>query len=185
MGERKGCRDSGRLWSRLSGGREGRKGRWKKETGDSGCSCSCSCSCSCFCSWSWSCSCSCSCSCVCALFHLPLTVSRLFSSRQPLPIPSLPFPCLPFPSNRGCSEYLRKTLVEHYDWLAALSLMMRERQYQVSSVRLVGRPSVVWLVDLAARSVGRSVGTSVSGCIGRFDRYILYVPGRWVDALVR
>lgn len=30
------------------------------------------------------------------------------------------------------SEYLRRTMVEHYDWLAALGIMMRERQFRVS-----------------------------------------------------
>ncbi|CAB1098983.1 unnamed protein product [Ectocarpus sp. CCAP 1310/34] len=29
-----------------------------------------------------------------------------------------------------CSEYLRRTMVEHYDWLAALSLMMKEQQFR-------------------------------------------------------
>lgn len=37
------------------------------------------------------------------------------------------------------SEYLRRTMVEHYTWLGALSLMMREQQFRVS----VGVPVAV------------------------------------------
>lgn len=43
---------------------------------------------------------------------------------------------------RARSKYVRRTLVEHYEWLGALSLMMKEREFRVRSLFFVRREGV-------------------------------------------
>lgn len=69
---------------------------------------------------------------------LEATILRVFFVRSFLfrfLVPASVRSCISVLGPFGRRGYLRRTLVDHYEWLGALSLMMREREFKVTFSR--------------------------------------------------
>ncbi|CAM9113172.1 unnamed protein product [Ectocarpus sp. 6 AP-2014] len=83
-----------------------------------------------------------------------------------------------------CSEYLRRTMVEHYDWLAALSLMMKEQQFRTMALlRFSVLPAALKNYGCGSLAVSVRMYAGVTALALSLESFVLVPIGARIDSL--
>ncbi|CAM9142702.1 unnamed protein product [Scytosiphon promiscuus] len=87
-------------------------------------------------------------------------------------------------SRYTCSDYLRRTMVEHYDWLAALGLMMRERQFRTMALlRFSVLPAALKNYGCGSLAVSLRMFAGVTALALSLESILLVPIGAQIDSL--